>query len=336
MIRPTTDSPRSLAPRGAATSRLAVPIVGALLLGLAAPVAAQQTAPPRRPAAQPQAAPAGQTARPGAAAQGQVPRPAAQPMQVSPEMEAVLADWERRTADVVRLSGVHRRTVYDTVTGTERRGGGKFWFQAPDRGRLDLLPVRVKEGQVNERMKLRDGTPYKVVADQQMMWVCNGQDVLQIEEKEKGYYRTEIPPEFRGRSIVESPLPFLFGMKAVEVKARYRLQFGKNHTYKPGQPSKGTTIHLVAYPTRRSDATNWSQADVWLDGDDFLPHQITLRDPYGTQITQYRFDHGSLKKNARQWLQISDPFRPNLTRYKLLGEQKATPQVSQSAPAASR
>ena len=257
------------------------------------------------------------------ATQGQAPRPAAQPMQVTPEMDAVLTLWERQSARLTKLTGTHRRTVYDTVSGVERRGGGKFWFESPDRGRLDLQPAKVS-GSDASKMKMPTGQPYRIVADQQMMWICNGSEVLQIEEEQKGYYRTEIPPQLRGQNIVESPLPFLFGMKAADVKARYRVEFGKKNTFKPGTDPTGKVVHIRAYPTRRSDATNWSQADVYLDAKYFLPYQITLRDPAGTQMTQYQFDRPSLKANQSRWqLFGGDPFHPNLKKYKLLGEQKA-------------
>ena len=255
----------------------------------------------------------------------QVPRPAAAPMQVSPAMEAVLAKWEAMSSRVSTLNGNHMRFVFDTVAGVERRGAGKFWFASPDKGRLDLKPVEIDKKAVGQ-WKMPDGTPFRIVSDQPMMWLCNGSDVFQVEPEQKGYYRTEIPVQLQGENIIQSPLPFLFGMKAAEVKARYRLQFGKRHTYDPNTKGTGQKVHLVAFPLRRSDATNWSQADIELDGVYFLPLSITLRDPAGTQVTSYVFDRKSLKANQKSWLQLGDPFKPNLSRYRLLGESTAQTQ----------
>ena len=251
-------------------------------------------------------------------------------MQVSAELDATLRIWEKQSAQVQKLTGEHQRFVYDKISGIEKRGKGKFWFASPDRGRLDLVPVKVEDGTVNAKMKTPDGKPYSVRPDIQAIWVCNGQEVLQIEAEQKGYYRTEIPPELRGKNIMQSPLPFLFGMKADEVKRRYRLKFGPSNTFVPGQDGRGKIVHIIAAPTRKSDATNWSQADVYLDGYTFLPRQIVLRDPYGSQITRYAFNPGAMAVNKRDWLLQSDPFRPNLSRFKLLGEQTAGPKVSQN------
>ena len=298
--------------------------LSASLVSAQQPAAPQQRMPQQRApqqAAPPAGPQAGQTPT-GQTEAGQQ-RPPARPMAVSPEMDAVLARWEEQSSKVQRLTGVHYRYVYDTVSGVEKRGTGEYWFEAPDKGRLDLKAARVEEGQTNPRMKTKDGQPYKVTADTSMSWVCTGAEVLQIEEEQKGFYRTEIPPQLRGQNIMESPLPFLFGMKAAEVKARYRLEFGDRHTYQPGTSGQGQTVHLKVYPTRRSDATNWSEANVYLDGTYFLPLQISLRDPYGTQMTRYVFDRDRMKANKKGLFE-RDPFRPRLFGYKLLGEQTAS------------
>ena len=302
----------------------------ALATGLVAtdPAAAQV---PGRDAASHPAQPPRTAAAPATGQQSQgMTRPTAAPMQVSAELDATLRVWERQSAQIQKLTGEHQRFVYDSISGIEKRGKGKFWFASPDRGRLDLVPVKVPDGALNEGMKTKDGKPYSVKSDIQAMWVCNGEEVLQVEAEQKGYYRTEIPPELRGKNIMQSPLPFLFGMKADEMKSRYRLKFGRSNTYRPGQDPAGSIVHITAYPTRKSDATNWSQADVYLDGATFLPRQIVLRDPYGSQITRYSFNLKTMAVNKNSWFQRSDPFHPNLSRYKLLGEQTAQRKVSQT------
>lgn len=271
-----------------------------------------------------------------AAAQERPDRPAPQTMQVSVEMEQVLQAWEVKSAKFQRLQGTHDRYVYQPTVGLEVRATGQYFFEAPDRGRIDIEPVKIPEGTEGSRSDLQ-GRPMRVTSAELEIWVADGAQVLGLTDSlgEKNYSRVEIPPNMRGENVADGPLPFLFGISAAKMKARYRLEFGPQHNL---DPAKGATaVHVVAYPTRPADAQNWQRAEVLLEPKYFLPRAIRLKDGIGQDATEtvYVFNLQEMKANQkwharglRALLPGFDPFKPDLSGYKLLENHR----VSQTDP----
>ena len=75
---------------------------------------------------------------------------------LSPELLQLLKDWEKATGKFDKLQGEHYRWVYDFPFEVEKRAQGKFWFEAPDKGRIDILP-RTAKGK--PRMLDKNGKP---------------------------------------------------------------------------------------------------------------------------------------------------------------------------------
>lgn len=279
-------------------------------------------------------------------------RPAPQPMQVSVEMEKVLKAWEDRSARFKRLQGEHERFVYQPTVGLEMRASGQFFFEAPDKGRIDIEPVKITAQSngvtedengvlVGQRSGL-DGKPLRVKSSEPETWVADGKQVLGLNETlgEKLYSRVEIPPQMQGENIVDGPLPFLFGISAEKMKARYHLQFGPLHNL---DQSKGNvSIHVIAKPTRPQDAQNWQRAEILLEPRYFLPKAIRLKDGLGPGATEtvYVFNLTPDKIFAnqqwkatgmRRFLPGFDPFKPDLRGFKLLENHRVS-RVGATAP----
>ena len=224
------------------------------------------------------AAPAALAADP----QGRPPRPAPANARVEalpPDLEATLAAWYEATRDVETLEGSHTelQTVHSAAQETHRTG--RFFYAEPDRGRIDLRPG-VVDGVAPQT---RPGAPYAVVAGPAETWVCNGEDVKQIDDAAKEYRVTALPPDQRGANIINGPLPFLLGVPPETLKKRFRLRFV------PGQEPKGgvrawladprTMVMLELLPRREADAQNWSKAQVMLTKPEFLPRAVKLFGP---------------------------------------------------------
>src|ERR1041384_4950127 len=67
-------------------------------------------------------------------------RPAAQPMRVKnvpPELMKLLEDWEASSSKIKKLEGEHRRWEYDYVFNVVKHNTGKFYYESPDKGRID-------------------------------------------------------------------------------------------------------------------------------------------------------------------------------------------------------
>lgn len=255
------------------------------------------------------------TANGGAAQAGNAAAPqAADPPAEDRRLTILLTNWEQKSAAIRSLHGKHHRSRSNSVFGTDSRAVGKFYFEAPDKGRIDLKGTEPEKGAVSF-LKMKDGTPYKLTADRDEKWVCDGKQVLVINDAEKQFEAIEIPPEMQGKNIVDSPLPFLFGMKVVEMKKRFQMEL-------IGYDPDTRIAKLTAIPLQARDAQNFIRAEIALDTKRYLPVFVALTDPAGTMVTRYKFedveidDNGALDKLV-DWIGGGrDPFAPNLRGYK--------------------
>lgn len=283
----------------------------------------------------------GTPANPGAAKQTQ--RPPTADLQVKalpPELEAHLRAWETQSAKVKTLHGTHNRFRYNSVFETEDQAEGHFYFEAPDKGRIDITAVPIEDGQVSKR-KNAQGAPYSLTKAREEKWICTGKEVLMVDDKGKTYERFPIPPEMQGKNIIDSPLPFLFGMRADELKKRFDL------TLKGQNPAK-KTIYLEAIPKQAKDANNFRKADIILNTQVYLPEAVRFVDPAGTIETSYSFNLANMQINSSGINKVvmglfkGDPFKPDLRGYKLVqltvseDLQGKTPNRPSDAPGAVR
>ncbi len=296
-------------------------LAGGLSAGISAPLQAQQRQP--RPNSFPRSS--SEASKPVQQAGNAQVRPQNRPMVViSKELERVLSDWETKTAKITKLRGRHERHEYDSVFQVEKRAIGSFWYQSPDKGRIDFN-VKEQPKLVGTRVKRApNGDPYQVVAEAPAIWNCDGTNILRINISDKTYDLIKIPANQRGENILDGPLPFLFGVKAEKLKARYFLELGSMHD--PQGERGPAQYHVVAKPREARDAKNWRQAEVVLNAKFCIPTAIRLTDPAGTKETVYVFDIRHMKANERlPWL--SNPFKPRLSGYKLLQTATKEPET---------
>ncbi|MDC0935286.1 hypothetical protein OAS39_03290, partial [Pirellulales bacterium] len=106
--------------------------------------------------------------------------------------------------------------------------------------------------------------------------------VYQYVHREKILEVTPLPPELRGTSIVDGPLPFLFGAEAKKLMQRYWIR-----------PKQGTPemIWLEAYPRWQSDAVNYSRVEIMLDRKTMTPTAMQLHAPNGQSRAVYKFSN---------------------------------------------
>lgn len=235
--------------------------------------------------------------------------------EVSPEMEQILKTWETYSVKLQKLEGEFERYDYDFVFKVEKRSEGRYYYEAPDRGRMDFLPPK----QLPETNETR-GVVFQVKAAYTQSWICTGKEILDINHDEKSYNLVDIPERYQGNNIIESPLPFLFGMKADEMKRRYLLAFGSMHN-----PAKGV-IHIVASPLMEAQQREYRRVEVLLSTKDFLPTAVRLFGTTGNGETVYAFTKHATR--SLPWLQ--NPFQGRLPGgYQLLQHVKAAaPEVN--------
>ncbi len=262
----------------------------------------------------------------GRPAQGAVrqPLPQAQPFRIpklSPEMEDILVEWEEKSSKIQRLEGSFTRRTYDGVFQVEKLSEGRYCFAFPDLGSFEQHGASIKKGEKGRRYTLTPG------ADER--WVCDGARIVKIEEKEKQYQEIPIPPEDRGQNIRNSPLPFLFGMKASEAKRRYAFELNEKKTNQQ-------IIWLTVHPLLQQDLANYKKAEVVLNRENCLPIGVRLYDTTGNQEDEYFFNQSEMTVNGRTWARFftgRDPLKPDLRSYKKIiqNENAAGPAGQQLA-----
>ncbi|MHC4880680.1 MAG: PASTA domain-containing protein [Planctomycetota bacterium] len=228
-------------------------------------------------------------------------------------LDQVLTAWFNSSKQIQKLEGEHRRFVFDFVFNVEKQAAGRFYYEAPDKGRIDLTPVQVKVGQQNQKVNPQNGQKVvlKVQPDAAERWVCDGQQILVVDDVQKAVQQFNIPKAMQGGNIMDGPLPFLFGMPPEKAKARYDIRV---LSIKDGQ------IDLFVKPKQAQDASNYKWARVRIEQKTMLPMAVQMLDPAGTRETVYTFPR--ITKNPNQglfdkikWWKDKDPFRPTLKGY---------------------
>lgn len=254
------------------------------------------------------------------------------------ELDRILQFWSDASDKIDRLEGKHFRIVYDTAFEVEKQSEGAFAYEKADKGRIDIKPVEItpeviaareKEATAAKTEKRRSqvrvgktGKPFMLVQEQPERWSCDGQRVYSVDMEKKEAIVAQLPADMQGKNIMDSPLPFLFGMPPEKAKRRFTIFF----TGGKFDPKSGKA-YLTVYPRLPQDAQTWRQADVILDLKEFLPLAVQLLDPAGTKITVYKFR--DFKKNQKTFAEFlgANPkthFTPDLRdcQVQVIGDEK--------------
>ena len=267
-------------------------------------------------------------------------RPAPEVMQtpIDPELERILKYWEYLGTKTTSLQGKHARFTYDFTFKVEKRADGEWYYETPDKGRLDINPVKIdaKNSVVNTVNRYdNNGKVVKeqmnVESDIRESWLCDGKSVTLIHVDKREYEKIAIPAEAQGKAIEDGPLPFLFGIAAEKAKVRYRMELLPEERGGKHDLSKGI-IHIAAYPLWKQDANNFTMAEILLDSKTFFPTAIKLVHPGNNQWTTYLFHDVKRNENRNVFNFWKDPFNPNLIGFKEISIPTAPAQGNMPAP----
>lgn len=244
---------------------------------------------------------------------------------LDPQLLQVLTEWADSSAKIKELRGTHVRYVFDEVFSTEKRSKGNFYYVEPDKGRIDLEPLKI--GASDKPRK----AGFTVQPESPERWICDGYKIYMINDASKEYDVFELPLELRGENIINGPLPFLFGMSPEFAHRRFELKLLKD------TPKEAT---ILALPRLKSDQANYKEARIILNKAIYMPRAVRLLDPAETRVTEYWFDdlepNGAGVKAAVRKLMGEDPFHPNLSSYKVAQTAAGTASGSSVTPAGGR
>jgi len=268
-------------------------VIAFALLLTATAALAQSQQPAQRPTAPIQPQYAGPQPRTPAATPGAlVPRhptlhrraPAA-PFTLNPQQQAeldwLLARWEQEGAKVKTFECDFTRFDWDRVWRADRPMHvvqGELKYAAPDKGML-----RVKGELVDFRWDTGAAKGGRFV-DGQMAerWICNGSSIFEYNFQNKQLVEHRLPPDVKGTAISNSPLPFLFGAKADQLRERYFLRVVTPEGVKD-------RAWLEAHPKFQADAANFRTATLILTLATMQPTAIRSVLPNGKSSTVYQF-----------------------------------------------
>jgi TIGR03009 family protein len=267
-------------------------------------------------------------------------QPPGPPFQINPiDQQLVLQTlqmWEQTSGTVQTFNTEFERWEYDAVFGPGAdialiKATGSLSFSKPDKGSFKIEKINrwTKTDPQNTGPNAPgDWQPQPHEVGEH--WVCDGKAVYEYNHRDKQLVVTTIPPEMRGQSIVDGPLPFLFGANAQKLIERYWIR------PKQSGPSE---IWLEAFPRWPSDAANYNSVDVMLDRKTMQPKAIQVHLPGGQQRHVYMFKDPQLnEKNLGAWFTglFSSPRTPLGWKKVMADENPAGPQAAKPDAAIQR
>ncbi|QDV26178.1 TIGR03009 domain-containing protein [Aureliella helgolandensis] len=195
-------------------------------------------------------------------------------------LDQVLMVWEQRTAAIKRYQCEFQRFQFDPGNLPDAhmsQATGFIKFMDPGKGefRVDKVETVSKKTPPYE-YRVDPTHPYGE------HWICDGEWVHVLDHNEKKATRIQLSPESRGKEVYRSPLPFLFGVKAAEIKQRYWAR----PLFPAGRPENELWIEV--WPKSANDAGNYSRVQVILDRNDSLPMALIVFLPNWSPSQEHR------------------------------------------------
>ncbi len=205
-------------------------------------------------------------------------------------LDQLLLVWEQRSAKIQRYEFSFERWIYSPQFCRWRDpvnkrlaactlARGTVRYQAPDKGMYEVTRAWRFKGVKkvkNQQGQMVEEADYEEIKDQnnkaeKEKWICDGNSIFEYDFETKRIYETKLPEDMRGQGLKNSPLPFLFGVKADEIKARYWVRV---------RPQNNNKIFVLeAFPKRIEDARNFKKIDLVLTRDPYLPVSLTMYAP---------------------------------------------------------
>ena len=207
-------------------------------------------------------------------------------------LQQMLMAWEQQSQGTKTLTCKFQRWHYDLFAAPAgihaTKATGEIKYSAPDKGLFRVEDLQFYKG-------MQEGKPAYGAETGKFgeHWVCNGREVIEFDRSEKKCTIMELPPQMQGTQIFNSPLPFVFNLKADQVQQRYWVREVKS-------PKEGMFM-IEAWPKRQADRSRYKLVVIALDAKTFLPHALIMYAPNFNAKTQPKWDHyefADVKRNA--------------------------------------
>ncbi|WP_168565504.1 TIGR03009 domain-containing protein [Crateriforma spongiae] len=195
-------------------------------------------------------------------------------------LDQILAAWEKQSGSTKTLECTFHRYHYDTASAPAgiyaSASLGQIKYAEPDKGLFRVDQKVFYKG-------MEGGKPQHAAIDGQFgeHWVCNGKELLEFDRSNKECRIQALPPQLQGAGIIDSPLPFVFNLKANDIKQRYWVR--------QVMAPKPDLIMIEAWPKRQQDAAQYKLVQIVLQQDTFLPAGLVMYAPnYDARTAPHR------------------------------------------------
>ncbi|TWU60275.1 hypothetical protein Poly51_05500 [Rubripirellula tenax] len=208
-------------------------------------------------------------AAPAAAAAPQQPFPPLS-VEAQSQLQQVLLAWQKQSQGTKTLECKFTRWHFDMFAAPAglhaTRADGVLKYAAPDRGlfRVDQLVFFAGIDGDKPHYKPQNGQFGE-------HWVCNGQQLIEMDRSKQECRIQDLPPEMQGKNIISSPLPFVFNLDATQIQQRYWIR----------QVDAGTPgiVLIEAWPKRQEDRAQYKLVQIALEANTFLPQALKMYAP---------------------------------------------------------
>ncbi|MBM4002879.1 MAG: hypothetical protein FJ295_06255 [Planctomycetes bacterium] len=181
-------------------------------------------------------------------------------------VDDVLKVWEQQSSKIQHFRCSFVRFRYDPAfgpyeTAADGRNGklhpaelhrGVIYYQSPNKGMIRVDKVEknnLQAGSSSDRWE-----PMNAAGE---YWMCNGKALFFLNHADKTLVESPIPAGMQGKDIVNSPLPFVFGARAGQVKDRFWIR--------PLAAETDNEARLEFVPRTSADAPNYKRVQVILE-----------------------------------------------------------------------
>lgn len=198
------------------------------------------------------------------------------------QLNAMLRAWETQSKGTKTLECQFQRWHYDLGAAPAgvfvTKSSGLIKYASPDRGLFKVEKIISYDGMKEDQPQYTEKP--NMFGEH---WVCNGEELLEFDHKEKECRVEQLPPEMRGKQIFDSPLPFVFNLDAAQIVQRYWVR--QVQAPKPGM------ILIEAYPKRQEDRSQYKLVQIGLNEKTFMPEALLMYAPNFNIKTAAKWDH---------------------------------------------
>ncbi len=202
----------------------------------------------------------------------QAPTPVAPPQDplANQKLDQILARWEQESGQTVSLYAEFEKIEKLVLVGTEKRYQGKAYLQRPNLAVLNLDKQQGEQFEFDQRI------------------VCTGREVVEYSAAATQVTVYPLPKDSQQKELEEGPLPFLFGMKAEDIKRRYKMTL-KTESEK--------SYRIEIEPLLAIDRDAFAVAMLDLNKETLLPDALHMLSANGQD--QQHFYFSKITKNQR-------------------------------------